>query len=111
MLRDVSKAPVADKFEAHVRGKITTTCSAQPRRKRNHTTGKSSRMDAHVYGHRLRCSSDLRSRVRDVLEAQVVERVRGKFDQVVFELCYKENSVLSIKLAGRRLTGRDTRAR
>ena len=46
-----------------------------------------------------------------MIEAQVVERVRGKFDQVVFELCYEENSVLSMKVAGRRLTGRDTRAR
>ena len=110
MLWDVSRAPVVDKFEAHVRGKITITCSAQPRRKRNHTTGKSSRMDANVYGHRLRCSSDLRSRVWDVIEAHVVGRPRGKFDQVVFELCYEEDSVLSMNVVGRRLTGRDTEA-
>ena len=67
-------------------------------------------MDANVYGHRLRCSSDLRSRVWDVIEAHVVGRVRGKFDQVVCELCYEEDSVLSMNVVGRRLTGRDTEA-
>ena len=45
-----------------------------------------------------------------MIEAQVVGRVRGKFDQVVFELCYEEDSVLSMKVVGRRLTGRDTEA-
>ena len=70
----------------------------------------SSRMGVNVYGHRLRCSNDLRSRVWDVIEAHVVGRVRGKFDQVVFELCYEEDSVLSMNVVGRRLTGRDTEA-
>ena len=35
---------------------------------------------------------------------------RSKFDQVVFELCYEEDSVLSMNVVGRRLTGRDTEA-
>ena len=30
-----------------------------------------------------------------VFEAHVVGHVRGKFDQVVFELCYEEDSVNS----------------
>ena len=77
---------------------------------RCYTTGKSSRMDANVYGHRLRCSNDLRSRVWDVIEAHVVGRARGKFDQVVCELCYEEDSVLSMNVVGRHLTGRDTEA-
>ena len=46
----------------------------------------------------------------DVIEAHVVGRVRGKFDQVVCELCYEEDSVLSMNVVGRRLTGRDTEA-
>ena len=45
-----------------------------------------------------------------MLEAHVVGHVRGKFDQVVFELCYEEDSVLRMNGVGRRLTGRDTEA-
>ena len=30
-----------------------------------------------------------------MIEAHAVGRVRGKFDQVVFELCYEEDSVNS----------------
>ena len=66
---------------------------------RCYTTGKSSRMDANVYGHRLRCSSDLRSRVWDVIEAHVVGRVR--------DLCCRRSSgpmgldVLRAHVAGR----------
>ena len=67
-------------------------------------------MDVDVYGHRLEGWNELRSRMWDVIEAHVVGRVRGKFDQVVFELCYEEDSVLSMNVVGRRLTGRDTEA-
>ena len=45
-----------------------------------------------------------------MLEAHVVGHVRGKFDQVVFELCCEEESVLSMNVVGRRLTGRYTEA-
>ena len=34
----------------------------------------------------------------------------GQFDRVVFELCCEEDSVLSMNVVGRRLTGRDTEA-
>ena len=45
-----------------------------------------------------------------MIEAHVVGRVRGKFDKVVCERCYEEDSVLSMNVVGRRLTGRDTEA-
>ena len=40
------------------------------------STGKSSRMDVNVYGHRPRSSNDLKSRKWDVIEAHVIGRVR-----------------------------------
>ena len=46
----------------------------------------------------------------DVIEAHVMGRVRGKFHQVVCKLCYEDDSVLSMNVVGRRLTGKDTEA-
>ena len=75
-----------------------------------YTTGKSSRMDVNVYGHRLRCSNDLRSRMWDVIEAHVVGRVRGKFHQVVCKLCYEDDSVLSMNVGNCRFDGKRYRS-
>ena len=44
--------------------------------------------------------------MRDVIEAHIMGRVRGKFHQVVCKLCYEDDSVLSMNVVGRRSTGK-----